>query len=164
MEHLWSPWRMAYIQGNKDDDADEGCIFCAIRDGAEDDRVLYRSSLGYVVLNKFPYNPGHVVVVPDRHVGDLEDLTDDEHADLQALLVRAERALKASGEPHGFNIGLNLGAVAGAGIPEHLHWHLIPRWSGDANFMPLVGQTRVLPELLADTHARLLPFFADPDG
>jgi ATP adenylyltransferase len=150
---------MAYIQGEDEQGEAEDCIFCAIRDGAEEERVLYRSRLGYVVLNKFPYNPGHVVVVPARHVGDLEELTDEEHADLQAMLVRAERALKAAGEPHGFNIGLNLGRAAGAGIPEHLHWHLIPRWTGDSNFMPLVGRTRVLPELLADTHARLLPFF-----
>jgi ATP adenylyltransferase len=152
---------MAYIQGDEGAEEEGGCIFCAIRDGAEDERVLYRSSLGYVVLNKFPYNPGHVVVVPDRHVGDLEDLTGEERADLQAMLVRAERALKAAGEPHGFNVGLNLGRAAGAGIPEHLHWHLIPRWIGDSNFMPLVGRTRVLPELLADTHARLLPFFSE---
>ena len=152
---------MEYLLENKAQPEDAGCVFCAIGDGSEDERVLARSALGYVVLNKFPYNPGHVMVVPIRHVGDLVDLTVDESAELQALLARSERALAGAGDPHGFNIGMNLGRIAGAGIPDHLHWHLIPRWGGDTNFMPAIGRTRVLPELLADTYARLKPYFKE---
>ena len=112
-----------------------------------------------MVLNKFPYNPGHILVVPLRHVGELEDVTAEENAELQALLQRAIRAIRRTADPQGFNIGLNLGRMAGAGIPEHLHWHVVPRWSGDTNFMPVVGDTRVLPELLAETYQRLKPGF-----
>jgi ATP adenylyltransferase len=111
-------------------------------------------------LNKFPYNPGHVLVVPVRHVGDLTDLSAAESESLQSLVQRSVEAIRAEAEPHGFNIGMNLGRPAGAGIPDHLHWHVVPRWSGDTNFMPVVGQTRVLPELLAETARRLTPRFA----
>jgi ATP adenylyltransferase len=152
---------MQYLQDNKQRSDEEGCIFCLIGEGAEEDRVLARGPLAYVVLNKFPYNPGHLMVVPNRHVGELVELTGEESGELQALLGRSQRALAGAGDPHGFNIGMNLGRVAGAGIPDHLHWHLIPRWGGDTNFMPAIGQTRVLPELLADTYARLKPFFEE---
>jgi ATP adenylyltransferase len=154
---------MEYIQANKDEDEDEdaGCVLCRIRDGEESERVLARSELGYVVLNKFPYNPGHVMVVPNRHVGDLEGFDDEESLELQRLLRRAVKALREEMEPHGFNIGLNIGRVAGAGLPDHLHWHVVPRWSGDTNFMPVTGQTRVMPELLAETARRLEPRFAE---
>jgi ATP adenylyltransferase len=119
-----------------------------------------RSDLGYVVLNRYPYNPGHVMVVPNRHVGDLEDFEDDESLDLQHLLRRSVRALREEMSPHGFNIGLNMDRIAGAGLPDHLHWHVVPRWSGDTNFMPVVGQTRVMPELLSETATRLAPRFS----
>jgi ATP adenylyltransferase len=152
---------MEYIQANKDEDEDAGCVLCRIRDGEESERVLARSELGYVVLNKYPYNPGHVMVVPSRHVGDLEEFGDEESLELQRLLQRAVKALREEMEPHGFNIGLNLGRIAGAGLPDHLHWHLVPRWSGDTNFMPVTGQTRVMPELLAETAKRLAPRFAE---
>lgn len=153
---------MQYIQTASDEPEDgAGCIFCAIADGDESDRVLVRGDLGYVVLNKFPYNPGHLLVVPNRHEGDLASLTTDENADLQDLLQRSIRALRAESDPHGFNVGMNLGRIAGAGIPGHLHWHVVPRWSGDTNYMPVVGETRVLPELLADTYRRLLPRFEE---
>jgi ATP adenylyltransferase len=151
---------MEYIQAHADDDEPEGCVFCRIRDGDQDERVLARTDLAFVVLNKFPYNPGHLVVIPGRHVGDIEALTDEENAALQSLLQRSVRALREESEPQGFNIGMNLGRVGGAGIPDHLHWHVVPRWSGDTNFMPVVGETRVLPELLADTYRRLAPRFA----
>ena len=151
---------MEYIQSGTGDVTPEGCVFCGIRDGHEAELVLARTDLAFVVLNKFPYNPGHLVVVPARHVGDIEALTTEENAELQSLLQRAVGALRKESEPQGFNIGLNLGRVGGAGIPDHLHWHVVPRWSGDTNFMPVVGQTRVLPELLADTHRRLAPRFA----
>jgi ATP adenylyltransferase len=160
MEHLWSPWRMEYIQANKDENEDAGCVLCRIRDGEESERVLARSDLGYVVLNKYPYNPGHLMVVPNRHLGDLEAIEDAESLDLQRLLLRAVKALREESAPHGYNIGLNLGGIAGAGLPDHLHWHVVPRWSGDTNFMPVVGQTRVMPELLAETARRLAPRFA----
>jgi ATP adenylyltransferase len=159
MEHLWSPWRMEYIQANKDESEDAGCVFCRIQRGEESERVLTRSDLGYVVLNKYPYSPGHVLVVPNRHVADLEDLDDQESLELQRLMRRSVKALRAEYAPHGFNIGLNLGRIAGAGMPDHVHWHVVPRWSGDTNFMPVVGQTRVMPELLAETARRLTPRF-----
>jgi ATP adenylyltransferase len=159
MDYLWSPWRMQYLQDSKTES--EGCVFCEIRDGAEDERVLAHSDLGFVVLNKYPYNPGHLIIAPNRHLGELGELLAEEHLDLQELLARSQRVLQSAADPHGFNIGMNLGRVAGAGIPDHLHWHLIPRWPGDTNFMPAIGQTRVLPELLAETYARLKPYFEE---
>jgi ATP adenylyltransferase len=159
METLWSPWRMEYIQANKDESDDAGCILCRLRDGEDSERVLARTELAFVVLNKYPYNPGHLMVIPGRHVGDIEDLTDDESLELQRLLQRSVRALREESEPHGFNLGMNLGRIAGAGIPDHLHWHVVPRWSGDTNFMPVVGETRVLPELVEETARRLTPHF-----
>ena len=158
MDHLWSPWRMEYIQAATEES--EGCVFCTIP-REEHDRLLARGELGYIVLNKFPYNPGHVLIVPFRHVGELEDLTADESLELQSLLRRSVQAIREEAGPHGFNIGMNLGSVAGAGIPGHLHWHVVPRWGGDTNFMSVVGETRVLPELLAETARRLAPRFAD---
>jgi ATP adenylyltransferase len=161
MERLWSPWRMAYIESAKDGEL-EGCVFCGLLEGAGDPaehRILHRDELAWVTLAKYPYNPGHLLVLPVRHTGDLEDLTADENAALSRLLQRSVRALRDQAQPHGFNIGLNLGRIAGAGIPEHLHWHVVPRWSGDTNFMPVVGQTRVLPELLEETFEKLLPRF-----
>jgi ATP adenylyltransferase len=149
---------MQYIQEAKEESDGGGCVFCAIPK-TEAEQVLVRGELAYVVLNKFPYNPGHLLVVPVRHVGDLEEVTPDENVELQALLQRAIAAIRRTVDPHGFNIGLNLGRIAGAGIPEHLHWHVVPRWSGDTNFMPVVGDTRVLPELLAETYLRLKPGF-----
>jgi ATP adenylyltransferase len=153
---------MEYIQAIKDDEHD-GCVLCGIRDGEESERVLARSELGYVVLNKYPFNPGHVMVVPNRHDGDFEALADEELLDLQRLVRRSVEALREEMAPHGFNIGLNLGRIAGAGIPDHLHWHVVPRWGGDTNFMPVVGQTRVLPELLEETARRLAPRFENGD-
>ena len=149
---------MEYIRSAAEEPEEDGCVFCRIPE-REPERVLAQTPLAYVVLNKFPYNPGHLLIVPLRHVGDLEELTADEHAELQALLTRSVRALRDESEPQGFNVGLNLGRIGGAGIPEHLHWHVVPRWGGDTNFMSVVGRTRVLPELLAETAARLSPRF-----
>ena len=151
---------MEYIQASKDVSDDAGCVLCRLRDGEDSERVLTRTELAFVVLNKYPYNPGHLMVIPSRHVGDLEELTDDESLELHRLLQRSVRALREESEPHGFNLGMNLGRIAGAGIPDHLHWHVVPRWSGDTNFMPVVGQTRVLPELVEETARRLAPRFA----
>jgi ATP adenylyltransferase len=163
VERLWSPWRMEYIEAAKDTQP-EGCVFCEVLEDRADPserRVLYRDDLAWVTLAKYPYNPGHLLVLPVRHTGELEDLTPQENAAVSALLQRSVRALRDQAQPHGFNIGLNLGRIAGAGIPEHLHWHVVPRWSGDTNFMPVVGQTRVLPQLLEETFAKLAPRFAD---
>jgi ATP adenylyltransferase len=127
----------------------------------EPERVLARGELTYVVLNKFPYNPGHMLVVPFRHTGDLESLTPEENTELGSMLQRSVRALREESDPDGFNVGMNLGSVSGAGIPGHLHWHVVPRWNGDTNYMTVVGEVRVLPELLADSARRLVPRFAD---
>ena len=150
---------MEYIQANKVEPEDAECIFCRIQRGEESERVLTRSGLGFVVLNRYPYSPGHILVIPNRHVGDLEDLDDEESLDLQGLMRRSVKALREEYAPHGFNIGMNLGRVAGAGVPDHLHWHVVPRWSADTSFMPVVGQTIVLPELVAETARRLGPRF-----
>jgi ATP adenylyltransferase len=163
MERLWSPWRMEYIEANKDQTTDdERCVFCRLLDGSLTDQSppLAADEHAFVSLAKYPYNPGHLLVLPRRHTGDLEDLTADEHAACDRWLTRCIAVLREASDPHGFNIGLNLGRVAGAGIPEHLHWHVVPRWGGDSNFMPIVGQTRVLPELLEQTDAKLRPLFA----
>ncbi len=153
---------MEYIQAHKDIVA-EGCVFCAVLAGeaSEEERILHRGERAFVTPAKYPYNPGHLLVLPNRHVGELEELTADENAEIAVLLQRSIRALREASDPHGFNVGLNLGRVAGAGIPEHLHWHVVPRWGGDTNFMPVVGETRVLPELLSETYRKLLPLFED---
>ena len=153
---------MEYIQANKEEPTDRGCVFCAALDGEEDgERILRRDERAFVTLAKYPYNPGHLLVLPTRHVGELEELLPEENAGIAALLQRGVASLRAAADPHGFNVGLNLGRVAGAGIPEHLHWHVVPRWGGDTNFMPVVGGTRVLPELLAESYEKLAPFFTD---
>jgi ATP adenylyltransferase len=147
---------MEYIDAAKDESADT-CVFCD-RPSSGDDQAAYilaRTGHAFAMLNAYPYNPGHLMVAPFRHVGDLEDLSRDELVDTSELLQRSIRALRDVSEPHGFNVGMNLGRVAGAGIPGHVHWHLVPRWNGDTNFMAVVGETRVLPELLAETYAKL---------
>jgi ATP adenylyltransferase len=162
MDRLWSPWRMEYIQADKAEPEDGRCVFCALLDGAQTDepRVLTRGKHAFVTLAKYPYNPGHLLVLPTRHVGDIEELSVDENGAVAELLQRSVGALRAASAPHGFNVGLNLGHVAGAGLPDHLHWHVVPRWSGDTNFMPVVAATRVLPELLIETYTKLAPYFA----
>jgi ATP adenylyltransferase len=161
VDRIWSPWRMAYIQAAKEQGDDAGCIFCDLPAEGDDERtkILVRGELAFVILNSFPYNPGHLMVAPFRHVGDFGALEPAEFAEVDSLLARSIRALEAETEPHGFNLGMNLGRVAGAGIPDHVHWHVVPRWNGDTNFMPVVGETRVLPELLEETYARLRPRF-----
>ena len=152
---------MAYIQAAKEQGDDGGCIFCDLPAEGDDVRtmILARGELAFVIVNSFPYNPGHLMVAPFRHVGAFTSLEADELADVDALVARSIRALEQEMEPHGYNLGMNLGRVAGAGIPDHVHWHLVPRWNGDTNFMPVVGQTRVLPELLEETYAQLRPRF-----
>jgi len=138
-----------------------GCFFCEKLAAGNDEAsyILARRGSAFVILNAFPYNPGHLMVAPVRHVGELEELTNDELGDASALLQRSIRALKESSTPDGFNVGMNLGRVAGAGVPGHLHWHVVPRWNGDTNFMPVIADTKVLPEALAQTYSRLEPLF-----
>ena len=162
MERLWSPWRMEYIESARDDEG-EGCVFCGLASSDDPDgaRVLARDELAFATLAKYPYNPGHVLVLPVRHADDPETLSSEESAAITRLTNRSLRALREAMAPDGFNLGLNLGRAAGAGIPAHLHWHVVPRWEGDTNFMPVVGQTRVLPELLQETYLKLRPRFVE---
>jgi ATP adenylyltransferase len=160
VDRIWSPWRMEYLEAHRDEDDPGGCVFCALlSDEGEQHRVLTRTDLAFVTLAKYPYNPGHVLVLPTRHVAEVSEVKPDEAAEIFELLQRSVAALREASEPHGFNVGLNLGRAAGAGIPEHLHWHVVPRWSGDTNFMPVIGETRVLPELLDQTWEKLAPRF-----
>jgi ATP adenylyltransferase len=159
---LWAPWRIDYITGPKP----ESCIFCAASAGSDDAmaHVVDRGEHCLTLLNAFPYAAGHVMIAPHRHVGDLEACQPDELADLMALSQRAIRALRQVASPDGFNVGLNLGKVAGAGFDDHLHLHVVPRWNGDTNFMPLLADTHVVPQaldatrtVLAEALARLTP-------
>ena len=154
---------MEYIQAAKDAGEDEGCIFCDLPAEGDDERtkILARGEFAFVILNSYPYNPGHLMVAPFRHVGEFGTLEARELAEVDALVARSIRVLDDEMQPHGYNLGMNLGRVAGAGIPGHVHWHVVPRWNGDTNFMPVVGQTRVLPELLEETGARLRPRFVE---
>jgi len=160
MQRLWTPWRMEYIRSAADEEP-AGCIFCELPGMGDDEAalILSREEHAFVMLNKYPYNPGHLMVAPFRHVGQLDDLSDEELLGTTKLLGHAVAALREAGEPHGFNIGMNVGRAAGAGIPDHVHWHVVPRWGGDHNFMPVIGQTKVLPELLDETYAKLRPHF-----
>jgi len=153
LQRLWTPHRMAYIEGAaKPAHPEDDCPFCRIPSlSDEEGLVIARGERVYAVLNLFPYNPGHLLVVPYRHVPDYTDLDTDEVAEVAMFTRRAMAVVRAVSAPHGFNIGMNQGAVAGAGIAAHLHQHLVPRWGGDANFMPVVGHTKVLPQLLGQT-------------
>ena len=149
-ERLWTPWRMAYI---RQAGRDEGCVLCDLPAAGDDpaNHILGRGELVYALLNSFPYNPGHLMVVPYRHVGTLDDLTEAELLELTTLTRDAVAAIRSVSAPHGFNIGLNLGGVAGGSLSEHLHQHVVPRWSGDANFIAVTAQTKVIPQLLSET-------------
>jgi len=152
---LWMPHRMAYIKGDNKPlgpGAEDGCPFCRIQQMADEEALIVaRGTLVYAVLNLYPYNSGHLMVCPVRHVADYTDLDETETAELAGFTKIAMRVLRAASGAQGFNIGMNMGGVAGAGIAAHLHQHIVPRWGGDANFMPVIGQTKVLPQLLAET-------------
>ena len=138
---LWAPWRAEFVLGEKE----EGCILCKrfqMEDTVEN-LIIYRGEHNFVILNKYPYNPGHAMVVPNRHIAHLELLTAEESVEYFALMQKTIKAMKAAMNPHSFNIGMNLGEVSGAGIPEHIHLHIVPRWNGDTNFMPVIGKTSV---------------------
>ena len=160
---LWTPHRLAYIK----DAGGDGCPFCAMKEKRDGDLVVARGETVFAVLNLHPYNPGHLMVVPYRHVAGLEDLDEAESAELMTVTRTALRALRAVSAPHAFNVGLNLGTVAGGSLADHLHQHVVPRWGGDANFIAVVGQTKVIPQLLSETRALLAaawPSSGQPPG
>jgi ATP adenylyltransferase len=153
-QRLWTPHRMVYIggEGKPKSNAEQHCPFCEIPTGPDDDGLIVaRGELVYAVLNLYPYNPGHLMVVPYRHIADYTELTQPEAAELATFVQLSMVSLRAAANPQGFNIGLNQGVVGGAGIAAHLHQHVVPRWGGDMNFMPIIGHTRVLPQLLGQT-------------
>jgi ATP adenylyltransferase len=158
-ERLWTPHRMVYIQGQhkpSGPEPEDGCPFCRVKALPDDEGlVVARGVAAFVVLNLFPYNPGHLMICPYRHVADYRELTDAETVEIARLSQTAMQVLTDVSAPHGFNLGLNQGAVAGAGIAAHLHQHVVPRWGGDANFLPVIARTKALPELLGDTRQRL---------
>jgi ATP adenylyltransferase len=150
---LWAPWRLEYVQS-----ADElpGCVFCLARDGDDAERlVVRRGERAFVLLNRFPYASGHLMVAPDRHVGEFGELDDEEALELHRLAGQAIAALRTTFSPDGFNLGWNIGRVAGAGVVDHVHLHVVPRWSGDTNFMPVLADVKVLPEHLDETRRKL---------
>ena len=151
---------MQYVTTTNDDDS--GCVFCSALEGAGDPgltHVLHRGERVFAILNAFPYNTGHLMIAPNRHVGDVCALSAEERSDLMDLTCTAVSIVRDAMGAHGFNTGMNLGQVAGAGIPGHIHMHVVPRWGGDTNFMPVVGETKVLPEMLGETAAKLRPGF-----
>ena len=157
-DRLWTPHRLAYIEGHNkpSDDSSGECPFCRAPERSDaDGLILARGATCYAVLNLYPYSPGHLMAIPYRHVADYADLTAEETVEIAELTKAAMRTLRVVSAPHGFNIGMNQGAVAGAGIAAHLHQHVVPRWGGDTNFMPIIARTRVLPQLLADTRQLL---------
>jgi ATP adenylyltransferase len=156
LDRLWSAWRLAYVTGAKPD----GCVFCLATGSPEPEPlIVFRGTRCFVILNLYPYNNGHLMVVPNRHVATLAALSPEELAEVGLLTQRCEMALTEAYTPQGMNVGINLGKSAGAGVLDHIHVHVVPRWSGDTNFMTVVGEMRVLPEDLASSAARLRPIF-----
>ncbi|NOX87705.1 MAG: HIT domain-containing protein [Calditrichaeota bacterium] len=155
MKHLWAPWRMKYILDEID--KTDGCIFCEFPEANDDSKylIVYRSEKCFVILNKFPYNNGHVMVVPYLHTGDFLQVPDDILMDMQKTIQKTIQVMKNVMNPHALNIGMNLGRIAGAGIDEHLHYHLVPRWDGDTNFMPIIADTKVISESLEATWKKM---------
>ena len=150
---LWAPWRLEYVQNA---DEESGCVFCSALQGDDEERlVVHRGERVFVLLNKFPYSSGHLMVAPQRHVGDFGGLDDNEVVEIQRLADRGMRALGEIYRPDGFNLGWNLGRVAGAGVVDHVHLHVVPRWVSDTNFMPVLADVKVLPEHLAESRAKL---------
>lgn len=156
---LWAPWRMQYILGPKTN----GCILCekASEPGEDDTKnlILARGPFTYVLMNIYPYNSGHLMIAPYRHLESLEKLSSEERAEMMTWASDSERILREAFQAMGFNIGVNVGRAAGAGIDDHVHMHVVPRWNGDTNFMPVLGETKVIPEHLEETYARLVPYY-----
>lgn len=158
MDQIWAPWRMEYIGGERDN----GCVFCEKAASAEDEQnlVLLRGEKTFVIMNLYPYNNGHLLIIPKRHVGEMEELTEEEMMELFQMTRKMVRVLRIF-KPQGFNVGINIGMAAGAGIPGHFHIHIVPRWLGDTNFMPVFGDVRVISESLEGTYKKLKGALAD---
>lgn len=154
MKRIWSPWRMKYIQNHN---SDEECPFCSALDSSQpDDRlILHKGDKAFVVLNRYPYTTGHLLILPQKHEEKLENLDPETRTEMMELINHALKVLEQVYDPEGFNVGMNMGEAAGAGIPKHLHWHVVPRWSGDTNYMTVTGDVRVIPENLEDTLNKL---------
>ena len=163
MDHLWAPWRIDYILGKE---REPGCIFCTKPASSEDQEnlIAHRADGAYTIMNKFPYNNGHVLVVPYRHVSDICLLSPEENSLLVQEVTRAIEALRKVMNPDGFNVGINLGVVAGAGIAEHVHYHVVPRWNGDTNIMPVLADVRVIPQHLRETRDKIYEAFVQLFG
>jgi ATP adenylyltransferase len=159
MDHLWTPWRFNYI--SQTDHADTGCVFCRIlaEDRDESNYVLFRGKNLFIILNLFPYTSAHLLIVANRHISFLAEAETAELNDFLDLAQKCERALRKEYRPQGFNLGFNLGRSAGAGVEHHIHMHVVPRWTGDSNFVSVISETRVIPEDLAETYRRLHPYF-----
>lgn len=159
MEILWAPWRINYIRGEKP----VGCVFCLPESGQADREalVLHRSAHALVIMNRYPYNTGHLLIVPIRHFPDITHMSAAESADLMDLLILSKKVLEISLRPAGFNIGLNLGQTAGAGVDQHMHFHIVPRWNGDASFITVCGDTKVISQDLNETFDQLQPLFSE---
>jgi ATP adenylyltransferase len=159
MDQLWAPWRMKYLLNNSQNHA--GCFLCEALAQKDDKKtyILHRAKHSFVIMNLYPYNPGHLLIAPNPHKADIDDLTIDELTDLMKTTQAAVTVLKQAMKPDGLNIGINIGKAAGAGLAGHLHVHLVPRWSSDTNFTTVLDNTRVMPELLDGTYARLKPYF-----
>lgn len=157
MDRLYTPWRRGYVSSLRDP---QGCVLCSVQQEADEEvRILHRGEAWYVILNKYPYTSGHLMVVARDHIGSLDALDPAARGEGMDLLARSEVALRSTYQPQGLNVGLNLGRAGGAGVEGHVHWHALPRWAGDANFISVVGDTRVLPETLDESYARLRPAF-----
>lgn len=161
MDKLWAPWRMEYIQDI--DQRDEGCIFCAKPDEDNDreNLILSRGEKNFIIMNKYPYNNGHLMVVPYEHCSDSSEIDDAVALEMWQLTNTCKAVLTKAFHPDGFNIGMNIGRTAGAGIDQHIHMHIVPRWSGDTNFMPVIGETKVISQGLLEAYDKLAPYFAD---
>ena len=160
MEHLWAPWRIEYVERNKPDK--ETCVFCEAFSNPSLDRknlVLFRGKYAFVILNLYPYSNGHILICPNKHLDTFEKLNDETMLEIMLLSKKSMQAIDAVMKPRGYNFGSNIGAAGGAGIAEHIHFHVVPRWEGDTNFMPVIGQSKVIMDGLYDTYEKLKPEF-----
>ena len=164
MEHLWAPWRMTYIESSGGETG--GCVFCDKSAAKEDEQnlILFRAHLCFVIMNLYPYNNGHLMIAPYEHVPTIEELGSEALTDIMTTAQLCLAALRAAMQPHGYNMGINQGAVAGAGIKDHVHLHIVPRWNGDTNFMPVLANTKVMPDYLANTYRQLREQFIQRAG
>jgi len=161
MNHLWAPWRMEFIEELRN--RTSGCVFCELAEPGDDRTrlILHRGKFSYALMNKYPYNNGHLLIIPYKHTGLLTGLDSDEHAEMMSMAAHSMEIMKETMEAEGFNCGFNFGKVAGAGITDHIHFHVVPRWNGDCNFLPIIGDTRSMPEYLETTYDRLIGGFKE---